>query len=170
MQMKSQDITTPSELDAQLVLEATTTIDLLKQLALLTEQERQLAVVVNTVKAAADKIEALVLQRMMTDDTPSITVTMPDGKKMKFSISSRTYPKMVAGSLVAAKALQEYAERLQVDGRYDDADAILGMLTIKGQSLAPLLNEWMLEDMEMPPEFEGAIEPSTRFSLSKRKA
>lgn len=165
-----QDIVTPSELDAQLALEATPTIDLLKQLALYTEQERMLTGTLNAVKAQADQIEALVIQRMMTDDTPSITVTTATGKRMKFTISSRTFPKMVAGSLAASNALVLYASRLQEEGRHDEAAGILDMLTIKGQSLAPLLNEWMLEDMPLPPEFEGTIEPATRFSLSKRKA
>lgn len=168
--MTSREITTPSELDAQVALEATPTVDLLKQLAILTDEERRLSQALAAVKAAGDQIEALVLQRMLTDDTPSITVTTDSGVRMKFSITSRTYPKMVRGSLVAANALRNYAVRLQDEDRYDEADAIMDMLTIKGQSLAPMLNEWMLEDMELPPEFAGAIEASTRFSLSKRKA
>lgn len=168
--MTPQDIVTPSELEAQLALESTPTIDLLKQLALYTEQERMLTGTLNAVKAQADQIETLVIQRMMTDDTPSITVTTATGKRMKFTISSKTFPKMVDGSLRAANALQLYAARLAHEGRYEEAEGILCMLTIKGQSLAPMLNEWILEDMPLPPEFEGAIEPATRFSLSKRKA
>jgi len=168
--LSAREIITPSELDAQLELEALPTIELLKRLALLADRERIESIVMTGIKNAMQEIEALVLQRMLTDDTPSITVTTSEGKRMKFSISSRTYPKMVAGSLVAANALQAYAARLQAEGRNDEADSILDMLTIKGQSLAPMLNEWMLEDMELPPEFAGAIEPSTRFSLSKRKA
>jgi len=168
--MTRDAIVTPSELEAQLALEATPTVDLLKQLAAMTEEARRLTSLLNAIKAGCEEIEALVLQRMLTDDTPSITVTTDRGLKMKFSISSKTYPKMVGGSLAAAEALQAYAARLQDEGRDDESFTILDMLTIKGQSLAPMLNEWLLEDMELPPEFAGAIEASTRFSLSKRKA
>lgn len=168
--MNTRDITTPAELDAMMELEATPTIELLKQLATFTERERVAAAVLKTIKDAADQIEATVLQRMITDDTPSVTVTTATGGKMKFSITSRTFPRMVRGSLAAAHALEAYATRLQAEGRDDEAAGILDMLTIKGQSLAPMLNEWMLEDIELPPEFVGAIEPSTRFTLSKRKS
>jgi hypothetical protein len=168
--MQTQDILTPSELDAQLALEATSTVDLLKRLASIAEQERLLSIALTNYKKTSQQIEELVLKRMLMEDTNSITVTTDAGLKMRFTVSSRTFPKMVNGSLAAAEALTAYAERLSKEGRHDEADDILGMLTIKGQSLAPMLNEWMLEDMPLPPEFEGAIESSMRISLSKRKA
>lgn len=153
------------EEDEQLVRMSTE--DLLKELADLTRNERALNASLKGIKDAADILEELAIQRMNQSGTPSITVEDASGQRMKFSVSAKSYPKMVQGSRVAAQALEAYAARLYAQGDAETADALMNMLTIKGSSLQPLLNEWANNDEELPPEFTGAIEPSTRFSLSK---
>lgn len=162
---------TPSEHDEQLALEAAPLDTLLRQLAIFTRQEREMSAALKVIKDHADKIEAVVLQRMINDGIPSMTVAIESDNpmKMKFTISSRSFPRMVQGSLVAAQAIEAYAARLMAAGRLEEADMFMDMLTIKGTSLEPVLREWLMNDVELPPEFDGAIEPSTRFSLSKTK-
>lgn len=159
---------TPAEHDALLALQDLDLTVLAKMLATMTEKERELSRQLNQIKARADVIEETVMRKMIDADMPSITTEYTDdGKRMKLSISSKSYPKMINGSKAAALALEAYAARLRASGRDDDAAVIEDMLTIKGQSLQPMLTEWMIEEIDLPPEFAGAIEPSTKMSLSK---
>lgn len=163
-------VMTSEEHDAVIALENLPLTTLMKTLADLTSQEREMTKSLNVVKTDADKVEAIVIKRMISADVHSQTVVMPNGQKMKFTISTKTYPSMVSGSRAASQALEAYARRLRSEGQSVMADAIEEMLTIKGSALAPMLNEWMLNESDLPPEFTGAIEASTKFSLSKTSA
>lgn len=162
------EVVTPSDHEAVLALAALDLALLLKAMAPLIESKKELNRQLKIVDDQLDIYEEIVTKKMFDGDTPSMTVEYgEEGRRMKFTVSSKTYPKMVQGSFAAVRALEAYSARLRAEGKDHEAEAIDDMLTIKGQSLAPMLTEWLMTETELPSEFDGVIEPSTRFGLSK---